>query len=190
MSKVIFTFILGLAAMSSVPNTTTWSADPAHTKVGFTVTHMLVSDVGGYFKNVTASVSCTKDDFTDAVAEFTAQTNSVFTDNEQRDGHLKSSDFFDAEKYSTISFKSISFKKASGNNYTISGDLTIHGVTKPVILTAIAKVSENPISKKTIAGFKITGEIKRTDFNLGATIPAVIVSNEVAIVANAELIKQ
>jgi polyisoprenoid-binding protein YceI len=98
MSKVIFTFILGFVLMSFTPNTTTWSVDSAHTKVGFTVTHMLVSDVGGYFKNVTASVTCTKDDFTDATAEFTAQTNSIFTDDKQRDGHLKSPDFFDAEK--------------------------------------------------------------------------------------------
>ena len=176
--------------MSFAPNSTTWTVDPTHTKIGFTVTHMLVSDIDGYFKNVTTSVTCKKEDFTDAVVEFTAQSNSIFTDNEQRDGHLKSPDFFDVEKYNTISFKSTSFEKAPGNNYTIKGDLTIHGITKQVILTAIAKVGENPMSKKTLAGFKITGEIKRTDFNLGASIPSAIVSNEVAIVANVELIEQ
>ena len=167
-----------------------WSVDSAHTKVGFSATHLMVSDVEGYFKKVTATIKTSNVDFSDSVAEMTAQVNSVFTDNEQRDAHLQSPDFFDAAKFPTITFKSTSFKKSTGNNYTVTGNLTIHGVTKPVTLNAIARVAENPMSKKTTAGFKITGKINRKDFGIGASMPSTMVSEDIDLIINAEFIKE
>ncbi|MEP7169297.1 MAG: YceI family protein [Bacteroidota bacterium] len=171
--------------------TSKWNLDNAHAKVGFTVTHLMMSDVDGYFKTVTASVTSSNADFTDAVAEMTAQVNSVSTDNEKRDGHLQNADFFDAVKFPTITFKSVSFKKtATANNYTVTGNLTMHGITKPVTLNAFARTGINPMNQKITTGFKITGEINRKDFGVGASTPDAIVSEKITLTANAEFIKE
>jgi polyisoprenoid-binding protein YceI len=193
MKKRTFFAILAIAAISfsfTVVTNTTWTYDNAHAKVGFSVTHMMISDVEGSFKNTTATLTTTKDDFTDAVVEMTAESTSINTDNEKRDEHLKSADFFDVTKYPTLTFKSNYFKKAkTANTYIVKGNLTMHGVTKPVTLTAVARTGINPMSKKTIAGFKITGKLNRTDFGIGGSIPSAIVSDEVLLNANAEFIK-
>lgn len=168
-----------------------WKYDSAHAKVGFSISHMMISDVDGAFKNVEATVTTTKDDFSDAIAEMTAQVNSVNTDNDQRDEHLRGADFFDAEKFPSIEFKSTSFKKADADNvYTVTGNLTMHGVTKPVVLTAIARTGIHFMTKKDIAGFKITGKINRKDFGIGVQTPGAMLGEEVSIVANAEFIKE
>ena len=114
---------------------------------------------------------------------------SINTDNEQRDTHLKSPDFFDAAKFATLTFKSKSFKKVKDNTYKVTGDLTMHGVTKTVELDAVARIGTNPMSKKTVAGFKIAGTLKRSDFGIGASMPASMLSEEIAIIANAEFAK-
>lgn len=126
-----------------------WSLDSSHTKIGFTATHLLISDVDGYFKDVTATVTSSKPDFSDAVAEMTAKVNSIYTNSEQRDGHLQSADFFDAEKFPTITFKSTSFKKSSKkNHYKVKGNLTMRGITKSVTFDGIIRTAENPYNKK------------------------------------------
>jgi len=169
---------------------TTWTYDKAHAKVGFTVTHLMISDVEGSFKKATATLTTTKDDFTDAVVEMTAEAASINTDHEKRDAHLQSADFFDVAQFPSITFKSTSFKKAKGaNTYTVQGNLTMHGITKPVTLTAVAKTGTHPMNKKTIAGFKVTGTLNRSDFGIGGSTPSAIVSDEVLINANAEFIK-
>ncbi|NVO18536.1 MAG: YceI family protein [Bacteroidetes bacterium] len=169
---------------------TTWTYDSNHAKVGFSATHMMVSDVEGYFKKATATLTSTKADFTDAVVEMTADANSIFTDNDMRDSDLKGTGFFEVEKYPNLSFKSFYFKKTkTPNTYFVKGNLTMHGVTKPVSLTAIARMGTNPMSKKTIAGFKITGKLKRTDFGIGPNVPTAIVADEIIIDCNAEFIK-
>jgi polyisoprenoid-binding protein YceI len=169
---------------------TTWTYDNNHAKVGFTVTHMMISDVEGSFKKATATLTTTKADFTDAVVEFTAESNSISTDNEKRDAHLQSADFFDVAQFPTLTFKSTSFKKTNTpNTYVVKGNLTMHGVTKPVTLSALARTGINPMSKKTVAGFKITGQLKRSDYGIGGSIPTAIVSDEVLINANAEFVK-
>jgi polyisoprenoid-binding protein YceI len=169
---------------------TTWTYDSNHAKVGFSVTHMLISDVEGSFKKATATLTSTKEDFTDAVVELTADMSSISTDNEKRDNHLKSPDFFDAAQFPTITFKSTSFKKAKeANTYTVIGNLTMHGITKPVTLTAVVRIGTNPMSKKTIAGFKISGKLNRSDFKIGDSTPTAIVSDEVIINSNAEFVK-
>lgn len=167
----------------------TWSVDKMHSKLGFTITHLMVSDVEGSFKSFDATITGTKDDFSDATVNMSADVNSVNTENEKRDEHLKSADFFDAAKYPTITYKSTSFKKAGKDKYVINGALTMHGVTKPVQLTATARTGVNPMSKKAVTGFKIIGKIKRTDFNLSSSTPTSMLSDEVEIVANTEFSK-
>ncbi|GAB4049725.1 YceI family protein [Spirosoma litoris] len=167
----------------------TWTLDKAHSNLNFTVTHMMLSEVDGKFTNFDVKMISAKDDFTDAQIDFTADVNSINTNQEKRDGHLKSADFFDAAKYPTLSFKSKSISKVSGNKYKLTGDLTMHGVTKPVTLDAVIKGPvTNPQNKKTLAGFTVTGEVKRGDFTLGSA-PAAVVSDEIAIRASGELVK-
>jgi polyisoprenoid-binding protein YceI len=167
-----------------------WSLDKAHSKLGFGVTHLLISEVDGSFKNFDSKITSTKDDFSDAVIELTAEVGTIDTDNDNRDKHLKSPDFFDAEKFPSITFKSSSLKKIEGKKYKLMGDLTMHGVTKPVELdVTLNGTTVHPYNKKTIAGFKITGTIKRSDFGVGGGTPSAVVSDEVTLNANAEFIK-
>jgi polyisoprenoid-binding protein YceI len=105
-----------------------------------------------------------------------------------RDGHLKSADFFETEKFPTLTFKSTSFKLVKGKNYKIEGDLTMHGVTKKVTLDALHYGNaENPQNKKVVAGFKVSGVVKRSDFGIGAGFPAPGLSDEVNLLADLEL---
>jgi len=167
-----------------------WTADRAHSKLGFEVTHLLVTDVEGDFKKFDISITSAKDDFTDAVIEVTADISSISTDNEHRDNDLKSDHFFDAVKYPTLNFKSTSLQKIDEKNYKLSGNLTMHGVTKPVVLDVVLNgVSTHPMTKKPVAGFKIRGTIKRSDFGIGGSTPTAVVSDEVDIIANVEIDK-
>ena len=168
----------------------TWTLDKAHAKVGFEVTHLLISDVEGFFNSFDATLTSSKDDFSDAVVELSADINSVFTNNDYRDKDLKSENFFDAAKFGTLTFKSTSLKKVDGRNYKLAGNMTIHGVTKPVELDVILNGPiEHPRNKKMVAGFKVTGKINRKDFGVGEKAPNAVVSEEVRIHANAEFIK-
>ncbi len=182
---LVFTSLLAFNTIGQ----TSWSLDKAHGKVGFTITHLMISEVEGWFKNFDAKITGNNDDYSDASVEMTAQIISINTDNDKRDEHLKSADFFDATKYPTLTFKSKSFKKVGDNKYKVTGNLTIHGVTKSIELDATARTGVNPMSKKTVTGFKITGTLKRSDFALGNTFPAAILSDEVALIANAEFNK-
>lgn len=184
--------VLATALLAFQPiESTTWEADKAHSKLGFLVTHLMVSDVEGSFKNFSATVTGSKEDFSDAVVTLTADVASVSTDNDQRDAHIKGEDFFDAAKFPTLTFKSTSVKKASGNKYKVAGNLSFHGVTKPVVLDAILRgITVNPMSKKSVAGFKVSGTIKRSDFNFGAKYPNAMLSDEVTLNANTEFVKK
>ncbi|MBB6499330.1 YceI family protein [Pedobacter cryoconitis] len=181
-SVVVSVFLFSFKMMEPV----IWTVDKAHARLTFTVTHMMVSDVEGSFRIFNAKVITLKDDFSDAQVDFSADASSVNTDNDQRDEHVKSAEFLEVTKYPVITFKSTSFKKVNGNAYKVTGNLTIHGVTKPVILTAVARTGINPMSKKPIAGFKITGTIKRSDYGVGTKFPVAVLSDEIAIAANAE----
>jgi polyisoprenoid-binding protein YceI len=170
---------------------TTWNADKAHARLGYSVSHMTLSESEGNFKSYDAKIKATKADFSDATFEVSIDVNSLNTDNEMRDKHLKSADFFDAEKYPTITFKSTSFKKVSGNQYKLVGDLTFHGVTKQVILNAVYNgTQENPQNKKLIAGFTISGTFKRKDFGFAAEAPATMLGDDVKLRASGEFVKE
>ena len=167
----------------------TWSLDKAHSKLGFTITHLAVSEVDGLFKSFDAKISAKKEDFSDAAVEMNGDVASVNTENEKRDGHLQTAEFFDAAKFPKITFVSTSFKKEKGNTYKVKGNLTMHGVTKPVELEGLCKMGTNPMSNKTIAGFKITGKLKRSEFGIGDKYGAPMLSDEVEIKINAEFAK-
>jgi len=167
-----------------------WNVDKAHSKVGFTVTHLMLSEVDGNFKTFDATITSSKEDFTDAVFEFSADVSSVDTDNEMRDGHLKKADMFDAEKFPKISFKSTSITKVDAKKYKLVGDLTLKGVTKPVTFDlTLNGVGKNMRTQKPIAGFKLTGTIKRTDFGVGG-MPGAVVSEDIEIRAVGEFGKE
>jgi len=184
------TLLASALVLAATAFSQTWSADKAHSRLGFGVTHLTISEIDGSFKSFDSKIASSKDDFSDAVIELSADVNSINTDNEQRDNHLKSPDFFDAAKFSTLSFKSTSFKKAGNNQYKLAGDLTLHGVTKPVVLDVVLNgTTTNSMSKKTVAGFKITGVIKRSDFGIATSFPTAVVSDEVYLAANTEFVK-
>jgi polyisoprenoid-binding protein YceI len=190
MKKIsIITMVPIMALLVSFKAPDTWKTDKDHAKLGFTITHLMVSDVEGWFKSFEATVTTSNKDFTDAVVVMSADASSINTESEARDKDLKSPAFFDVEKYPVITFKSKTFKKVNDTNYKVTGDLTMHGITKTVELDAVCRMGTNPMSKKEIAGFKITGKLNRTDFGIGASMPEAILGNEVTIIANAELDK-
>ncbi|WP_020602606.1 YceI family protein [Spirosoma spitsbergense] len=187
-----FVFTVAAFLTFSVANAQTWAVDKAHSKVGFSVTHLMLSEVDGNFKTFDVKIMSAKPDLSDAMIELTADVNSINTENDRRDGHLKTPDWFDAAKFPTLTFKSTSFKKVDGKKYSLTGDLTMHGVTKPVTLEAVLTgpvTMENPRGKQEKAGLKISGTIKRSDFGVGSSSTAVV-SEEVEIKAAGEFVKQ
>lgn len=189
MKKIIFsTAVFLLVAGSTFAQE--WNWDKAHSQLNFGITHMGINEIDGTFGSVTAKFTSSREDFTDAVIELSADVNTINTGNEQRNNHLKSPDFFNAAQFGTLTFKSTGFKKVSDKTYQLTGDLTLHGVTKPVSLTATFNgTTVNPQNKKTVAGFKVTGTIKRTDFGIATGFPAAMISDEVSLVANTEFVK-
>jgi polyisoprenoid-binding protein YceI len=167
-----------------------WKNDDPHSQLGFTVTHLGISDVSGTFNDFDVTVTSSKPDFSDAVFELSADVASIDTRVEARNNHLKSADFFDAEKYPTMNFKSTSLKKISKDQYKLTGNLTLHGITKQVTMDLQYNGTvENPMTKKQTAGFSLTGTINRSDFNLGNNFPAPMISDEVSIKADGEFVQ-
>lgn len=191
MKKITFLFSFLLLSVVAFGQNS-WKADPFHSKLGFTVTHLGIADVPGYFGKYDVTVTSAKPDFSDAVVELTAQVNSINTRVEPRDNHLKSADFFDAEKFPTMNFKSTRIKKKGKNKYALTGNLTLHGITKPVTVMLLHRgTTANPNAKGApVAGIQITGIIKRSDFALGAGFPAPMISDEVQIKADGEFGKK
>jgi polyisoprenoid-binding protein YceI len=172
----------------------TYKIDAAHSEITFKVKHLVISTVSGNFSKFDATMESSKEDFSDASISFEADVNSISTNNEQRDAHLKGADFFHAEKYPNITFKSTSFEKQSDSDYILKGDLSIFGNTKPVSLNV--EYGGNVIDPwgQNKAGFEIEGKIKRSDFGLkwNALTEAggAVVSDEVRLFLNVEMVKQ
>ena len=140
MKSLVFSSLLVLAfVFSAFAQSTEWKIDKPHTNVGFTVTHLVISDVTGRFNEVEGSIKSSDEDFDGAQVSIVIQTASINTDNEKRDTHLRSEDFFNAEKNPEITFKSTSFKKVSDEKYEITGNLSMNGVTHEVVLDATLK---------------------------------------------------
>ncbi|MFY7827874.1 MAG: YceI family protein [Flectobacillus sp.] len=187
MKKITILSLLLVASLSTFAQK--WSVDKAHAKIGFSVVHMMLSDVDGSFKKFDATITSSKEDFSDAVFEFTIDVNTINTDNDMRDGHLKGDGFFDTANYPSITFKSNSVQKGSGKALKVTGDLTMHGVTKPVTFdVTLNGIGENR-QKKKLAGFKVVGTIKRSDFGVGGKTPSAVVSDEIELKANGEFVQ-
>lgn len=168
---------------------TNWKVDPSHSEIEFKVKHMMISTVTGNFSEFDAEVEAEDDSFKNAQFTFSAKIDSISTRNDDRDTHLKSDDFFNAEKFPKLTFKS---KKYDGE--TMVGDLTIRDVTKEITLNVdFNGIVEDPYGQ-TKAGFEATGTINRKDFNLNwsAVTEAgnIVVSDKVKLIANLQFVKQ
>lgn len=187
MKKILLLSILVITSLVGFGQVKTWTNDPAHSRLGFIVKHLNVSEIDGRFADFTINVTTTKADYSDAQIELTAKTTSIDTDVEARDTHLRSADFFDTEQYPTLTFKSSSFKKTGENQGKLFGNLTMRGITKPVALNVTYNGSViNPMNNNETVGFKITGVLKRSDFGIGSNFPEVIISDDIQIIANVE----
>jgi len=180
MKKILFFSMTGITALlfafvpsvhptsgssSILVQAGTWTVDKPHTNVKFSVAHLVISDVDGNFKSFDGTMEASKPDFSDAKITFTADVNSINTDNDMRDNHLKSDDFFNAAKFPQIKFVSTSFTPLGDNKYKLVGNLTIRDVTKPV--TFDVKYGGTVVAMGgTHAGFKATTTIDRFDYNL------------------------
>jgi polyisoprenoid-binding protein YceI len=173
---------------------TKWVLDPMHSEVQFKVKHLVISTVSGFFKNFEGSLTTESDDFTNAEIEFSLDVNSIDTNQEHRDTHLKSAEFFDAEQFPHITFKSTSFTKKNDEEYELNGDLTIKGITKPVTLKVEHGGSAADFYGNTKAGFDITGKINRKEFGLtweGVTeAGSVVVGEDIKLDISVQFAKQ
>jgi polyisoprenoid-binding protein YceI len=194
MKRVSALIVALLLSASSVFAQTTWELDKVHTNVMFTVSHMVVAEVTGSFKDFDASISGSKADYSDAQATMNIKVASISTDNEKRDAHLRSDDFFAADKFPEIAFKSKSFKKTGENTYKITGDFTMRGVTKTIELDAKYKGEVSDPWGNIKSGWKVTGSIDRTDYgvNWNKAIEAggFVVGKTVELTINAEFAKK
>jgi polyisoprenoid-binding protein YceI len=173
---------------------TKWSIDLAHSTLGFKVKHLMIANVTGSFKSFTAEVETDGTDFSTATIQLKAKISSIDTNNAQRDGHLRTSDFFDAEKYPELVFKSTKIEKVDDENYQIFGDLSMKGATKSIKLNGeFGGVTKDPWGSER-AGFTITGKINRTDwginFNAVLETGGLMLSEEVKINSEIQLVKQ
>ena len=173
---------------------TKWVIDPMHSEVQFKVRHLMISNVTGSFQAFSGSVITESEDFENAEIQFSLDVNSISTNQEMRDNHLKNVDFFEAEKFPTIDFKSTSFKKTNETDYVLVGNLTMKGITKEVRLNAEFGGESNDMQRNLKAGFEITGTINRKDFGLtwSAVTEAggVMLSDEVKLHLAVQMIKQ
>jgi polyisoprenoid-binding protein YceI len=171
----------------------TWNLDPTHSEVQFKVKHLVISTVTGRFNTFNASMEATAADFSDAVVTFSADIDSIDTNNAQRDGHLKSGDFFDAASFPHLSFASTKIEK-KGSDYALSGNLTIRDTTLPVVLeVAYGGTTVDPYGQ-TKAGFEIEGKINRKQFGLtwSALTEAggLVVGDDIRLLLSIQMVKQ
>lgn len=173
---------------------TTWVIDPSHSEIQFKVKHLMVSTVTGLFNKYDAKLEMVGDDFEGARVSFSADIDSITTGNAQRDGHLKSGDFFDAASFPQLTFESTGMKKIGDDTYELRGNLTMRGVTKPVTLKAEYGGQMVDFYGQTKAGFELTGVVKRKEFGLSwdavTEAGGVVVSDDVRLVLNVQVIKQ
>jgi polyisoprenoid-binding protein YceI len=183
------------AATSSISQAPgAWVLDKTHSNVRFSVSHLVVSDVDGSFKSFDGSMTSAKPDFSDAAITFSADVNSISTDNDNRDKHLKSDDFFNAEKFPKITFVSKSFKSSGNNKYTLTGDLTIRDVTKSVSFdVSYGGTITSAAMGGTHIGFKAKATINRFDYNLkwnaATEAGGMVVGKDVDITLNIDMKK-
>jgi polyisoprenoid-binding protein YceI len=187
MKKIILLAFSGILSCSISFSQNTYTLDKNHARLSFSVYHLDISYIEGIFKTFDATLKSSKEDLSDAQIEMTADVKSISTEVEMRDNDLREN-WFEAAKFPTLKFKSTSFTKLNGKNYQLRGNITMHGVTKPITFNVVFNgKAQNPISKEYSCGFTITGKLKRSDFGIGKeTIPTV--GDEIGLRSNVEFI--
>ncbi|MGN6419193.1 MAG: YceI family protein [Pseudobacter sp.] len=173
---------------------TKWLLDPLHSELGFKIKHLMITNVSGAIKNFQVEMETAGENLTTAQVRLTADMNSISTNNEQRDGHLRNGDFFDTENHPQLVFTSTKVEDAGSESFTLVGDLSLKGITKPVKLNVeYSGVTKDPWGTER-AGFTVTGKIKRSEwginFNSVLETGGVALSDEVKINAEVQLVKQ
>ena len=184
------------ATNAAAPGTvTTWKIDPAHSAAEFKVRHMMISNVKGKFSGLSGVLKLDETDYTHSTVEASIPVSSVNTGDEKRDGHLQSADFFDAEKFPAMTFKSTNIDSTGGADYEVTGDLTIHGVTKSIVLKVedVSQPSKDPWGNHRL-GLSGSTKINRKDFGLtynsALETGGVLVGEEVTITLDVQFAKQ
>jgi polyisoprenoid-binding protein YceI len=174
--------------------TTKWELDPVHSEIQFKIKHLMISSVTGQFNSFKGNVETENDDFSSARVHFTADIDSISTNNEQRDQHLQNSDFFDAEKYPQIVFDGSSMENTGKETFILHGILSMRGISLPVTLDV--EYGGNTIDPwgNTRVGFAVNGKIKRSDFGLSFGLVSetgnIMLGDEVKLFANVQFVKQ
>jgi polyisoprenoid-binding protein YceI len=186
----LVTGILALAAPLTLAQVSTWTSDPQHSEVDFSIRHMSVSNIHGRIGGVAATILLNEADIAKSSVTATIDVSTIDTGVAQRDTHLKTADFFDVAKFPTAAFTSTRVVK-KGAGLTVTGNFTLHGVTKPVTLEVEGPSVPSPgMDHKPHSGFTATTILNRTDFGIGGKFPAAIVGDEVKLVIEIEAVKQ
>ena len=196
MNKIKLTFLLLSVSLltsnvfSQQDNSSQWKADVAHSNLGFQVEHKGISNTVGDFRDFDLRVTASSDNFENAEITLNIKVESINTANESRDEHLRSGDFFDAGNYPEIIFKSTKITTQKENEYSVAGDLTMHGVTKEVVLAMTHNGTAKTRDGSELAGLYFSTTFNRLDFQIGAELPTVMVANEIELHAEIEIIKE
>jgi polyisoprenoid-binding protein YceI len=191
--KKILASLLSLVPAAALAATSTWNIDPAHSQVGFTVRHLVISNVRGEFAKYKGAVAIDDADVTKSTVEATIDASTIDTQVPDRDAHLKSPDFLDVAKYPSITFKSTKVAKAGKDALKVTGDLTLKGVTKPVVLEVTTTPEVKDMGGESRRGFSATTKISRKEFGLSwnkAVEAGPVVGDEVRISLELELVKE
>ena len=171
----------------------TYKIDQSHSEVTFKVKHMMITNVTGLFTGFDAGMTSSKEDFSDAKIHFEADVNTITTNNQQRDEHLKGEDFFAAEQFPKITFRSTELKKVSDGEFKLLGDLTIRGITRPVVLDGEYGGAMLDPYGNTRVGFELSTKVSRKVFGLNwnavTEAGGIVVSDEVKLTANVQMLK-
>jgi polyisoprenoid-binding protein YceI len=193
-TAIILHKTFALQKSNKMEKQTTWSLDPAHSEITFKVKHLMIANVKGEFRKFDVKVQANDESFNQSLISASIDVSSIDTNNADRDNHLKSADFFDAEKFPAIEFVSSSFSQLDEENAKLTGNLTIKGVTREVVLEVeTGGISKDPWGQIK-AGFTVSGKINRSDFglnwNAALETGGVLVSEEVKIQAEIQLVKK
>ena len=174
-------------------STTKWALDPTHSELGFKIKHLMITNVSGFFNKFNVEGETKDEDFTSAKIKLTADIDSIYTNNEQRDAHLRNADFFETDKHPKLVFESTSVEKIDGENFRLSGNLTIKNISHPVVLNVeFGGVTKDPWGGER-AGFTVSGKIKRSDWGIKFGLldgGAGMLGDEVKIHSEVQLVKQ
>ncbi len=173
--------------------TTKWTLDPAHSELGFKIKHLMITNVSGFFNQFQIEGVTKDEDFTTAKIKLTANMDSIYTNNEQRDAHLRNADFFETDKHPKMTFESTSIEKVDSENFRLTGNLTIKEVSLPVILNVeFGGITNDPWGNER-AGFTVSGKIKRSDWGIKFGLldgGSAMLADEVKIHSEVQLVKQ